>query len=63
LFGAGALLFLILLITNPSLAISLLYVIMSGRGGRGMGGGFGGGSGGFQGGGGRSGGGGARGSW
>ena len=53
LLGAG---FLLLLITNPSLALSLLFV-MAGRGGHGGGGG------GFGGGGGRSGGGGARGSW
>jgi uncharacterized protein len=58
LLGAG---FLLLLVTNPSLALTLLFV-MAGRGGRGGGGGgFGGG--GFGGGGGRSGGGGARGSW
>ena len=63
--------FLILLATNPSLALQLLYVIASsGHGGRGYhgggrGGGFGGGGGGggFSGGGGRSGGGGATGSW
>lgn len=59
LFGFLLLLFLILLATNPSLAISMLYVLMSGRGG--MGGGGGGGV--FSGGGGRSGGGGARGGW
>lgn len=63
LLGAG---FLLLLVTNPSLALTLLFV-MAGRGGRGGGGGgFGGGGfggGGFGGGGGRSGGGGARGSW
>jgi uncharacterized protein len=58
-FGILALAFLILFITNPSLAMSLLFVMASGR--RGGGGGFGGG--GFSGGGGRSGGGGARGSW
>ena len=52
LLGAG---FLLLLITNPRLALTLLFV-MAGRGGHGGGGGFGGG-------GGRSGGGGARGSW
>jgi uncharacterized protein len=64
LVGAGilALAFLILFITNPSLAIQLLFVVASGRG-RHRGGGFGGGGGGFSGGGGRSGGGGARGSW
>jgi uncharacterized protein len=52
--------FLILLVTNPSLAIWLLIqVLSSGRGG----GGGGGGGGGWSGGGGRSGGGGATGSW
>ncbi len=51
--------FLFLLITNPTLALYLLFSILSG--GRGGGGGFGGG--GFSGGGGRSGGGGATGSW
>ena len=57
LIGIGVLVFLILLITNPSLAIYLLFSILSGgRGG-------GGGGGGFSGGGGRSGGGGASGSW
>jgi uncharacterized protein len=56
--GAIAVLFfLILLITNPSLALWLLFSILSG----GRGGGGGGGS--FRGGGGRSGGGGASGSW
>lgn len=50
--------FLILFITNPTLALWLLFSIFSGgRGGGGMGGG------GFRGGGGRSGGGGASGSW
>jgi uncharacterized protein len=55
--------FLILFITNPSLALWLLFVFFSGgRGGGGGGrGGFGGG--GFRGGGGRAGGGGASGSW
>jgi uncharacterized protein len=48
--------FLVLLITNPSLAIYLLFSILSGGSG-------GGGRGGFSGGGGRSGGGGASGSW
>jgi uncharacterized protein len=52
--------FLILLATNPSLALYLLFSILSG--GRGGGGG-GGGGGGWSGGGGRSGGGGASGSW
>lgn len=51
--------FLLLFITNPTLALSLLFVL-AGRGGGRHGGGFGGG---FSGGGGRSGGGGARGSW
>lgn len=57
LLGLG---FLILLITNPSLALYLLFSILSG--GRGGGGG-GSGGGGFSGGGGRGGGGGASGSW
>jgi uncharacterized protein len=65
-FGVLAAAFLILFLTNPALAIQLLFMIGSGRG-RGGDGGFGGGGfgggGGFQGGGGRSGGGGARGSW
>jgi uncharacterized protein len=57
LIGIGLLGFLLLLITNPSLAIYLLFSILSGgRGG-------GGGGGGFSGGGGRSGGGGASGGW
>ncbi|HEX7502314.1 MAG TPA: hypothetical protein VF451_02745, partial [Acidobacteriota bacterium] len=57
LIGIVGLGFLLLLITNPSLAIYLLFSILSGgRGG-------GGGGGGFSGGGGRSGGGGASGSW
>jgi len=55
LLGIGILFFLILFITNPSLAIYLLFTILSG--------GRGGGRGGFSGGGGRSGGGGASGSW
>lgn len=50
--------FLVLLVTNPGLALYLLFTILSG--GRGGGGG---GSGGFSGGGGRSGGGGATGGW
>jgi uncharacterized protein len=53
-------------VTHPSLALSMLYVLTSGRGGSGFGGGGdfgGGGGGGFGGGGGSSGGGGARGSW
>jgi uncharacterized protein len=57
--GLAVLVFLVLLITNPSLAIWLLINILSGS--RGGGGGRGGG--GFGGGGGRSGGGGASGSW
>jgi uncharacterized protein len=56
LIGIGVLFFLVLLATNPSLALYLLFSILSG--GRG-----GGGRGGFMGGGGRSGGGGASGSW
>lgn len=60
ILGILALGFLILLVTNPSLALAFLFVLGRGRGGFG-GGGFGGG--GFGGGGGRSGGGGARGSW
>jgi uncharacterized protein len=56
--------FLFLFITNPSLAIALLWSLGSGgRGGGGGWGGGGGGGGGFSGGGGRSGGGGASGSW
>lgn len=51
--------FLFILITNPSLAIGLLFSILS----NGRGGGGGGGGGGWSGGGGRSGGGGASGSW
>jgi uncharacterized protein len=50
--------FLVLLVTNPSLALSILYVVLRSRGGGGGGGGNG-----LSGGGGRSGGGGARGSW
>ncbi len=57
---AGAVLFLLLLIWNPGLALWLLFTILSG----GKGGGYSGGGGGFRGsGGGRSGGGGASGSW
>jgi uncharacterized protein len=56
LVGLAVLFFIILFITNPSLALYLLFTILSG--GRG-----GGGRGGFGGGGGRSGGGGASGSW
>ena len=56
----AGIIFLIILITHPSLALWLLYTLLSG-GGRGGGGGFGGG--GFSGGGGRSGGGGASGGW
>ncbi|MCX6568368.1 MAG: TPM domain-containing protein [Candidatus Aminicenantes bacterium] len=54
--GLGVLVFLVILITNPSLAIWLLISVLSGGRGGGGGGGFGGG-------GGRSGGGGASGSW
>jgi len=60
LMGFLVLGFIVLLITNPQLAIWLLFSMLSG----GRGGGFGGGGGGgFSGGGGRSGGGGASGSW
>jgi uncharacterized protein len=55
---AAVIFFLILFITNPSLALWLLFSILSGGRGGGRGGG-----GGFSGGGGRSGGGGASGSW
>lgn len=58
--GILAVAFLILLITNPGMALWLLFSILSG--GRGGGGSWGGG-GGFSGGGGRGGGGGATGSW
>jgi uncharacterized protein len=57
--GVLGLAFLGLAITNPNLAIGLLFSLISG----GRGGGGGGGDGGFSGGGGRSGGGGASGSW
>lgn len=57
----AAIFFLILFITHPTLALWLLFNIMSG--GRGGGGWGGGGGGGFRGGGGRSGGGGASGGW
>jgi uncharacterized protein len=57
----GIVFFLILFITHPSLALWLLFNILSG--GRGGGGSWGGGGGGFSGGGGRSGGGGASGGW
>lgn len=57
--GILVLAFLLLLATNPSLAVWLLFNILS----SGRGGGGGGGGGGFSGGGGRSGGGGATGSW
>jgi len=59
LFALLAIGFVILLITNPSLALYLLFTVLSG----GRGGGYSGGGGGFSGGGGRSGGGGATGSW
>ena len=55
----AGIIFLIILITNPRLALWLLYTLLSGGGGRGGGGG----GGGFSGGGGRSGGGGASGGW
>lgn len=63
--GLIVLVLLFLFITNPSLALWLLFSILSGgRGGGGRGGGWGGGGGGgFSGGGGRSGGGGASGGW
>lgn len=61
ILGVG---FLFLLATHPSLAIGLLFSLMSGgRGGGRGGGGWSGGGGGWSGGGGRSGGGGASGSW
>ncbi len=67
LFGLLAIGFLVLFVTNPRLAMMLLWSIVA-RGGGGSGGGGGGGrsggsGGGFSGGGGRSGGGGARGGW
>lgn len=58
-YAIVGLFFLFLFITNPTLAIYLLFNILSG----GRSGGFGSSSGGFRGGGGRSGGGGASGSW
>jgi uncharacterized protein len=61
LYGIIGLIILIVLVTHPSLAMYLLFSILSG--GRGGGDGGGGGGGGFSGGGGRSGGGGASGSW
>jgi uncharacterized protein len=60
LIGLAAVGFLALLVTNPGLAVWLLFNILSGGRGGGGGGGSGGG---FSGGGGRSGGGGASGSW
>lgn len=64
LFGIIGIIFLFILITNPSLALYLLWAIGSGGRGGGYGGGGGGGDrGGFSGGGGRSGGGGASGGW
>lgn len=59
LIGLLVLGFLVLLVTNPSLALYLLFSMLSG----GRGGGGGGSGGGYSGGGGRSGGGGASGSW
>ena len=63
-WGFLGLVFLVLLVTNPRLALLFLTTILA-RGGRGYrgGGGYGYGGGGFGGAGGRSGGGGARGSW
>jgi uncharacterized protein len=61
-YGIIGLIVLFVLITNPSLAMFLLFSILGG-GGRGGRDDFGGGGGGFGGGGGRSGGGGASGSW
>jgi uncharacterized protein len=64
LYGIIGIVILIVLATNPSLAVWLLMSMMSGGGRRSRnGGGWGGGGGGFGGGGGRSGGGGASGSW
>lgn len=68
IFLLGALIFLFILVTNPSLALYMLWAISSGGRGGGYGGGYGGrggdrDGGGFSGGGGRSGGGGASGSW
>jgi uncharacterized protein len=64
LFGIIGLIVLAVFVTNPSLAMYLLFSILSGgRGGGGRDGWGGGGGGGFGGGGGRSGGGGASGSW
>ena len=62
-YGIIGLVVLFVLITNPSLAMYLLFSIFSGGGGRRGDDGWGGGGGGFSGGGGRSGGGGASGSW
>jgi len=62
-FGIIGLVFLILFLTNPRLALLLLWTMGRGGGGWGGGGFGGGGGGGFSGGGGRSGGGGAGGSW
>jgi uncharacterized protein len=59
--GIVVLVFLVILVTHPSLALWILFNMLAGGGGRGGGGGFGGSS--FGGGGGRSGGGGASGSW
>jgi uncharacterized protein len=62
MMGILALAFLVFFITNPRLAMLMLWSVMA-RGGGGGGGWGGGGGGGFEGGGGRSGGGGARGGW
>jgi uncharacterized protein len=63
LYGIIGLIILIVLVTHPSLAMYLIFSILSGGRGGGDWGGGGGGGGGFSGGGGRSGGGGASGSW
>jgi uncharacterized protein len=63
IMGILALAFLVFFITNPRLAMLMLWSVMARGGGGYGGGGWGGGGGGFGGGGGRSGGGGARGGW
>jgi uncharacterized protein len=63
LFAILAVGFVVLLITNPRMAMFFVWAILSGGRGGGFGGGGASGGGGFSGGGGRSGGGGARGSW
>ena len=62
-YGILGLVAILIFVTNPSLAMYLLFSIFSGGGGRGNRDDWGGGGGGFGGGGGRSGGGGASGSW